>query len=750
VKRTLFLLFFLAASAVWCPASFAQRQAAVGTGTIPLDATGILNGVDMSASGTTGTLSVGVVGGPQTDIFTSNNPPVAGLVAVSTSAASQGNIVFNSSSTVFGAIGVTQPGGPFLLNISGGNAGTAVNFLGPVFATTLDVTGTGAVNFNSGSTNVTATNFAADGTISLAPNTTVIGALTTTAGANTGTLALGGGSVLDGAVGGAIGIKAINVVGGSNVAGVTASITGAANAFSFSLGTNTLNVGGSLTIANGGPSGVINTTLASPTLYGNIRPVGATNLGPTLRVNVTVPSTAFIPVGSLFNIVQTQTGTVQSGTDGSVVAVTVQNPTNPLYTFSAYPPAGTIAGQVTIRTTGIPLLVPLQPPPGVPLPPSQPIAAVVVPALLALPPTSSILPAIGALSDPAAVVNAVAQLAPSVPDLAAPLVTFQGSRLFQNLWLSRLDDVLCGQVRRPDENRPDEDTSTCRKDEPRSGWWVKGFGYFGEQGSRNGFAGYDSRIIGTMIAYDAPLDPDTRAGLGLGFARSTIDGKSFDAGTTGTDFNTYKATAYIGHERGPWFVYGDASFGWNDYSGTRHISFTGVDRTAEAEYSGQDYTGSLTTGYHFFAQGFTITPLASLQYTHLNLGGYTETGAGDVNLKVKSQSYDFLESGLGVKVAHAFGYRDGTYVPEVHFKWLRELYNPTLKNTAAFTAAGSPAFTIPGLKTSDDTFNVGAGLTLLSCACTARTWALEAVYDYDWRSDRYSAHRGMLKLSARF
>ncbi|MBN8890555.1 MAG: hypothetical protein ABS99_01900 [Acetobacteraceae bacterium SCN 69-10] len=110
-------------------------------------------------------------------------------------ASSQGNIVFNSSSTVFGAIGVTQPGGPFLLNLSGGNAGTAVNFVGPVFATTLDVTGTGAVNFLSGSTNVTATNFAADGVISLTPNTTVIGALTTTAGANTGTLSLGGGSV---------------------------------------------------------------------------------------------------------------------------------------------------------------------------------------------------------------------------------------------------------------------------------------------------------------------------------------------------------------------------------------------------------------------------------------------------------------------------------------------------------------------------------------------------------------------------
>lgn len=187
MNRLLFLLALVVANVGWCTASFAQRQTAVGPGIIPLNAAGILNGVDMSASGITGTLSVGVVGGPATDIFTSNTSLATVPPAVTTAASSQGNIVFNSGSTVNGNIGVTQPGGPFLLNISGGNAGTAVNFLGGVFATTTNVIGTAALNFNSGSTNITATNFAADGTISLAPNTTVIGALTTTAGANTGT-----------------------------------------------------------------------------------------------------------------------------------------------------------------------------------------------------------------------------------------------------------------------------------------------------------------------------------------------------------------------------------------------------------------------------------------------------------------------------------------------------------------------------------------------------------------------------------
>ncbi|MBV5335701.1 hypothetical protein JZU48_01415, partial [bacterium] len=73
--------------------------------------------------------------------------------------------------------------------------------------------------------------------------------------------------------------------------------------------------------------------------------------------------TALIPVGTLFNIIQTQTGTLQSGTDGSVLTVTVKDPTNPLYTFEPAPLAGTLAGLVTIRTTAIPLLTPVLPTP---------------------------------------------------------------------------------------------------------------------------------------------------------------------------------------------------------------------------------------------------------------------------------------------------------------------------------------------------------------------------------------------------
>ena len=719
--------------------AFSQRQQAIGPGNIPLNVAGSLNGVDMIGSLGTGTLVVGVVGGPKTDIFTSNAANFA-LQAVSSDASSSSNIRFNSGSTVFGAVGLSQ--GPFFLDVFAGNAAADVNFQGGVFATRVHVTGTGAVNFNSGTVNRTALIFDADGTISLAPNTTVIGALTSTAGANTGILALANASVLDGAVGGATGLKSINVIGGSATTGGTARITGAVDAFAFSLGTNTLLVDGALTIANQGPAGVINTTLASTSVFGNIRPKGATNLGPTLQLNVTVPATSFFPVGTVFNIVQTQTGTPQSGTNGTVLGITVKDPTNPLYRFSAVPPAGTVNGLVAIRTDAIPLLVPVAPPAGTPLPGTLPVAAVIAPILLGANLTPdlqfNVLPAINALSDAASVVNAVAQLAPRSPDLAGPLVAFQGARQLQDLWMSHLDDASAGSTG-PTTNT----TGTDR-------WWAKGSGYFGQQDQVGGFSGYDSRILETMAGYERRVGRGTRAGVGAGFGRTHIDGRDLDLGSN-TDSDNYAATLYLAHDCGPWFLYGDLGYGSSDYSGTRRISFPGLERRATSRYRGDEFTAFAATGYRLRTRGGTlITPLASLQYTPVSLDGYTEFGAGDISLVVNSQRYNFLESGLGVKASRTCAHRDDTYIPELHGRWLHELSNPTLDRTAAFNFAGATAFTTPGLKPADDTFDVGAGVTFLPPQDGPRTWSLQAVYDYNWRSDSYRAHEELVKLTGRF
>jgi outer membrane autotransporter protein len=721
MKRTLFLLVFVAVIAVWCTPSFATMIYTTDNQTFA--AASSAQNIILNFGNNTFYLNIGAVVTDTVDIYTANGD--YSQLAVSTTANAQGKLVFKGSSTVYGAIGNTS--GSLALNSITANDGTTLSFLGPVNLYTGNLSvGTGTVvNFKSGSigNNTLAMNFTGDGTISLNPNTTVIGALTTYA-AQKGTLELGSGSILDGAVGGATGLKVINVIGGDNTAGVSARITGAVDTYSISLGTNILNIGpvggaatGALTIHD---AGVIDTTIASSSVYGHIVPQGALTIGPTLNINVTVPGTTYIPVGTPFNIID--------GTSGGVSVVTVTDPTNPLYTFSPDPLAGTAGdGKVTIKMAGTPVTSA-----------SNPVGSVLDTAPSS-PDLDVVRNAVNNLTSTSAINDAESQLAPSTPSLAAPQVTFQGIRRFDNLWSSRLER--CGQVSEPNENQD------CRDSKPRSGWWAKGFEYEGHQNARENSTGYTTRTMGTMVAYDRPISENTRVGVGLGYARTTINGKKFDAST---DFDTYQLMAYIGHERGNWFVNGNASIGWNNYSSMRHIQYTGVNRKADAQYNGQDYTLFASTGYHFYAKKFTITPLASLQYTRMHLSGYKESGAGDVNLKAKSQGYDFLESGLGVKVERYFTSRKITYVPEVHFNWFHELSNPFVSQTTHYTAPGSSSFKTSGLRVADDTYNVGGGLSLLSCSCSATNWSLEAVYDHEWRDDGYHANQVMLRLTSRF
>jgi len=397
------------------------------------------------------------------------------------------------------------------------------------------------------------------------------------------------------------------------------------------------------------------------------------------------------------------------------------------------------------------------------LPPAQVIAAPVVPAVLAAAgasaPTSdlvaTVLPAINAISSATAAVNAVAQLAPSNSALGASQVTFEGDRAFQDLLSAHLREDVCGsgsqtddRGRRDDQRKPDDESSSCPEGGPYNGLWVKGFGYFGDQGAQGALSGYMSRILGAMMGYDVALADDTRAGFGIGYAHSAIDG-TVPGNTTG--FDTRRATAYVAHEDGTWFADGNLSYGANSYSGERQIVFTSINRTALAKYSGDDATGFVTAGRHFLADDVTITPLVSLQATHLDMDGYTETGAGDIDLQVAPQHYNFLESGLGMNIAHQFDLDgDQALLPEAHFKWLHELLNQDVHDTAMFTATGSTPFVTTGLSTVPDTLNLGAGLTLLSCGCSEKVWSVEGIYDYYWRNQNYSAHQVTLAASYRF
>lgn len=698
MKTSLISVAVAAAIVAWAPISLA-REAVALPGVV--GAEGELNGVD-TTGGATLTINDGQ------NVNTNND--LGG--AFTTDSDNTGNLLFLGDSIVTGSTG--QPGVLFL-NISAGATGSTVDFNGDVFATTTQISGEGTVNFNGDV--ISAPVFVGDGFLNLGAGQLLTGAITTNT-ANTGTLTLNSGSHIDGAIGGASGLKQINVSGGD------ASITGAVQAQGFSLGANTLTITGALTT---NANGTIATSLAGNTVYGNIQPSGASNIN-AAGITVIPTVTGVLTAGTTFRIV----GGL-AGTNGATV--TVLN-TNPLYTFSSVP---TTTGDVLITVESVSLGVP--------------VANVVAGALLgSAAPAGSDLQvvqgAVLALPNAAAVTNALAQLAPSSTNLAAPWVAGQATRLMEDMLQARVDEIqntCCDTSCGTDE--PQQEVRKCKGDEQQSNWWAKTFGNSGSQGDVDNSYGYDSKTYGLVLGYDRPVSENTRVGLSAGYANSTIDGNNSSGETT---IDSYQLTGYLNYTPGPWYVQGALTAGVDHYDGERQISFPGVNRVAKSDYDGQQYTALVSAGKHFyFDQEVTVTPFASLQTSLLKVDGYNERGAGGLNHRVDDQDYNLTQSGVGVKVERIIRSGASTYSPEVHVKWMHDFSDTTTEQTAVLTGGGS-AFNVEGIEQDRDLYNVGAGITFLSCNCDNSSWTVKGQYDYKWNDSDYSSNQLSLIASLKY
>lgn len=692
------------AIATWAPATSARETVALPYifGVAPGDTIGEATGVDTTGAGL---LTVN----PNININSLNDVD-GGITSNINNVAS---ILFVGNSTITGFTGTNLIR---FIDITAGANATTVNFNGNVFTTAFNLSGTGTVNFN-GNLNqgvvASSTNFAGDGFINIGANRLFNSAITTNT-ANTGTLTLNSGSSVIGAIGGANGLKRINVVGGN------VSVNGAIQARQFDLGSNTLTMIGALTTNAGG---IINTRLASDSVFGKIIVNGdsAINAG---GVTVVPTVAGALTNGTTFRIVD-----APSGTNNALVSV-INN--SPRYTFSGLP---TTLGNVDIVLTGVAPLATLVTAPG---------ALALAPVLDVNAPVGNDLrtvqDAIAVLPNAVAINNALAQLAPSNTNLAAPWISGQATRMFEDQWMARFDEVqntCCDTTCDLNTPRDEQKSQECGDKKQISNWWAKATGSIGKQDDRQGMSGFETEAAGLMLGYDVPLNNQTRLGLGGGYTRSTLDDNNSAASTK---VDSYQVTGYFEYAPQPWFMRASLTAGVDSYDSSRLINFPSINRKINADYRGKQYSGLVAIGKHFYLNETTITPLASLQASHIEVDRFNEKGGGDVSLNVDKQNYDFLQSSLGIKVEKVIKTSNGAVSPEAHARWLHDFNSTTMEQNASF-AGGGTSFTVQGIKQDRDLYNVGAGFTMLYCNCESNAWSVKGLYDYKWNNSDYSSHQ---------
>ncbi len=244
----------------------------------------------------------------------------------------------------------------------------------------------------------------------------------------------------------------------------------------------------------------------------------------------------------------------------------------------------------------------------------------------------------------------------------------------------------------------------------KNGLWFDDFGQWGDQGSKEGYTGYDYFMRGATLGFDYALTDKIIAGVSLGYSRADID------------LDHHRGSGYVkslyGSIYGSYFnknlhIDGIISYGKNWYDNHRLITIGSLQRKVSSEHDGDLFSAFLGAGYTFDIKKWLIEPFANLQYIYLDEASFIEKGAGSLNLKVNGRKTDSLVSELGLRVARVFKTNCGSLIPEVSAAWLHDFDIDNLMINASFDGPPGASFSIKGQDVERNGAALGAGINFI-------------------------------------
>ncbi len=167
---------------------------------------------------------------------------------------------------------------------------------------------------------------------------------------------------------------------------------------------------------------------------------------------------------------------------------------------------------------------------------------------------------------------------------------------------------------------------------------------------------------------------ETKAGMGSSGSRTEIE--------------TKMPGVRAAWKRGAWFANAVVGYGFDDYESTREINFPGTSATAKSKTKGTHWLMDVSGGRRFLAGPVSLSPFAGLQASSWKADGFTESGAGDLNATVGSQSARSLRTQLGLEAAVDFTVGSALVRPHVRAAWIHELQNDHRSMGASLDGVG--------------------------------------------------------------
>jgi T5SS/PEP-CTERM-associated repeat protein len=310
----------------------------------------------------------------------------------------------------------------------------------------------------------------------------------------------------------------------------------------------------------------------------------------------------------------------------------------------------------------------------------------------------------------------------SLSTITFNLANAQNSELIQRLWGVRVagtgfsmngfadnTPVVEGQG---DGDKNPKDAKDILRPGPGNHWgmFADANGIFATANSGNMLPNYNSQSGGITTGLTYKWNDSFGTGIYAGYEGSYVN---YGGGSSLIDnsvrfgvFGTYGQPDGKG-----FFADGLIGGGYNNYSVTRAISFTGLNRTANSSPGAGELDSMLASGYDLKQGNWTYGPLTSLQYTYFAATPVNETGAQSLDFNSSSWDTSSLIYSLGAHAAYNWqANKDILVIPQISLSWQHEFLQNAYNINGSL--GGSPGFANTSAAPQRDSLYTGIGVTI--------------------------------------
>ena len=238
--------------------------------------------------------------------------------------------------------------------------------------------------------------------------------------------------------------------------------------------------------------------------------------------------------------------------------------------------------------------------------------------------------------------------------------------------------------------------------------WAQGYGLAG-----NLSGGFNYGLGGTVFGADRWLDECNMVGVLGGYAGTSLGQSATNAHS---QINGYQVGLYELHRQELFYLSNIDAFSNSTYDVSREAA---PGLTATGNSHGNQWSHYTEAGVTLGDGSMRMQPFVGLQYIYLDQGGFTESGAGNLNMTTNSQIVNSTRGNLGLHLSQDVCVGGIRVVPMVGARYQREWGDGTQLLSSSFQGAPTLIYSTTGGKTGRDfgLFTIG-GTAFLTNHCS--------------------------------